>query len=71
MTRLLTTTAAALALTASAAQAQVTLTLWTESASAPEGVFAREFSEMDNGITIDVREIRFDDLVADTLRAFA
>lgn len=71
MTRLLTTTAFALAMTATAAQAQVTLTLWTEGGSAPEGVFAREFSEMDNGITIDVREIRFDDLVADTLRAFA
>ncbi len=71
MTRLMTTTALALSLAAGAAQAQVTLTLWTESASAPEGVFAREFSEMDNGITIDVREIRFDDLVADTLRAFA
>ena len=49
----------------------VTLTLWTESATAPEGVFAQEFSEMDNGITIDVREIRFDDLVTDTLRAVA
>lgn len=71
MHRLLTTTALALGLMAGAAQAQITLTLWTESASAPEGVFAREFSELDNGITVEVREIRFDDLVADTLRAFA
>ncbi len=71
MTRLMMTTALTLGLTATAAQAEVTLSLWTESATAPEGVFAREFSEMDNGITIDVREIRFDDLVADTLRAFA
>lgn len=49
----------------------VTLTMWTESSNAPEAVFANEFSEMDNGITIDVREVRFDDLVAETLRAFA
>ncbi len=64
--------AIAIAIGAGGAWAQdVTLTLWTESASAPEGVFAQEFSEMDNGITIDVREIRFDDLVTDTLRAVA
>jgi len=48
-----------------------TLTMWTESSNAPEAVFAKEFSDMDNGITIDVREVRFDDLVAETLRAFA
>ncbi len=71
MNRTFLTSALTLGLAATAAQADVELTLWTESATAPEGVFAREFSEMDNGITIDVREIRFDDLVADTLRAFA
>ncbi|MEM8789260.1 MAG: sugar ABC transporter substrate-binding protein [Pseudomonadota bacterium] len=72
MTRIFTASALALTIGASAAMAQdVTLTLWTESATAPEGVFAQEFSEMDNGITIDVREIRFDDLVTDTLRAVA
>ena len=72
MSRIITTSALALTIGASAAMAQdVTLTLWTESATAPEGIFAQEFSEMDNGITIDVREIRFDDLVTDTLRAFA
>lgn len=59
-------------LMASAAFAEdVTLTMWTESSNAPEGVFAKEFSDMDNGIKIDVREVRFDDLVAETLRAFA
>lgn len=72
MKRLIGTSALALLLGAPAAWAQdVTLTLWTESATAPEGVFAREFSELDNGITIDVREIRFDDLVTETLRAVA
>jgi multiple sugar transport system substrate-binding protein len=72
MTRTFATSALALSIGAGAAWAQdVTLTLWTESATAPEGIFAQEFSEMDNGITIDVREIRFDDLVTDTLRAVA
>ncbi len=72
MIRIYAASALAIAIGASAAMAQdVTLTLWTESATAPEGVFAQEFSEMDNGITIDVREIRFDDLVTDTLRAVA
>jgi multiple sugar transport system substrate-binding protein len=72
MIRTLATSALALSISAGAAFAQdVTLTLWTESATAPEGVFAQEFSAMDNGIAIDVREIRFDDLVTDTLRAVA
>ncbi len=72
MHRLITTSALGLALSAPAALAQTAdLTLWTESATAPEGVFAQEFSEMDNGVTIDVREIRFDNLVSDTLRAVA
>jgi len=71
MTRLLGATALAAALAAGPAAAQVTLELWTESAAAPETAFAQEFSEMDNGITIDIREIRFDDLVTDTLRAVA
>ena len=71
MKRLIGASALALALSTSGAFAQVTLTLWTESATAPESVFAQEFSDMDNGITVDVREIRFDDLVTDTLRAVA
>jgi len=47
------------------------LTMWTESATAPEAVFAKEFSDMDNGITIDVREVPFDNIVTETLRSFA
>lgn len=47
------------------------LTMWTESAAAPEAVFAKEFSDMDNGITIDVREVPFDNIVTETLRSFA
>ena len=49
----------------------VTLTMWTVANNAPEAVFAKEFSDMDNGIKIDVREIKFDDIIAETLRAFA
>jgi multiple sugar transport system substrate-binding protein len=72
MTRYIATSALALSIGAGAGWAQdVTLTLWTESATAPEGVFAQEFTEMDNGISIDVREIRIEDLVTDTLRAVA
>jgi multiple sugar transport system substrate-binding protein len=72
MTRIFATSALALALGAGGALAEdVTLTLWTESATAPEAVFAQEFSAMDNGITIEVRQIRFDDIVTETLRAVA
>lgn len=57
---------------ASAALAEdVTLTMWTVANNSPEVQFAKEFSELDNGITIDVREVKFDDLVAETLRAYA
>lgn len=49
----------------------ITLTLWTEQAQGAEATFAREFSEMDNGIKIEIREVRFDDIVTETLRAFA
>ena len=63
--------AALLTSTANVAAQDVTLTLWTESATGAEATFAGEFTEMDNGITIDVREIRFDDIVTENLRAFA
>jgi len=49
----------------------ITLTLWTEQAQGAEATFAREFSDMDNGIKIEIREVRFDDIVTETLRAFA
>lgn len=71
MKRTLTALAFSALLTSTALAQDVTLTLWTESATGAEATFAGEFSEMDNGITIDVREIRFDDIVTETLRAFA
>lgn len=71
MKKLTLATLAATLLSSAAYAEDITLTMWTESSNAPESVFAQEFSDMDNGITIDVREVRFDDLVAETLRAFA
>ena len=71
MKRLTLATLGATLLASTAFAQDVTLTMWTESSNAPEAVFAQEFSEMDNGVTIDVREVRFEDLVAETLRAFA
>ncbi|MEM9999692.1 MAG: sugar ABC transporter substrate-binding protein [Pseudomonadota bacterium] len=71
MKRLTLGTLAGMLMASTAFAQDITLTMWTESSNAPESVFAQEFSEMDNGITIDVREVRFDDLVAETLRAFA
>ena len=50
----------------------VTLALWSIDDQA-EGayIFSKEFSELDNGIKIEYREISFDDLVSEALRAFA
>ena len=63
---------AASLLAPSALAQDVTLTLWSDQgAEGVEGTFASEFSAMDNGIKIEVRQIRFDDLVTETLRAFA
>lgn len=71
MKRALTALAFSALLTSTAMAQDVTLTLWTESSTGAEATFANEFTEMDNGITIDIREVRFDDIVTETLRAFA
>jgi multiple sugar transport system substrate-binding protein len=71
MKHTLTALAFSALLTSTAMAQDVTLTLWTESATGAEATFANEFTEMDNGITIDIREVRFDDIVTETLRAFA
>lgn len=61
----------ALAMT-SAASAQTTITVWSlDDENQPALNLAREFSEMDNGITVEYREIQFDDVVAESMRAFA
>jgi len=68
------TLAATLALgPAAAAQDDVvTLTFWSgHGEGAMDHELAREFDEMNPDIAIEYRQIAFDDIVADTLRAFA
>ncbi|WP_196258090.1 ABC transporter substrate-binding protein [Pelagibacterium limicola] len=60
------------ALMASTALAQTTITVWSlDDENQPALNLAREFSEMDNGITVVYREIQFDDVVSESMRAFA
>ncbi|WP_404403511.1 ABC transporter substrate-binding protein [Pelagibacterium halotolerans] len=60
-----------LALT-SASAAQTTITVWSlDDENQPALNLAREFSEMDNGITVEYRQIQFDDVVSESMRAFA
>jgi len=55
-----------------AAQEDVTITIWSlDDENQPALNLAREFSEMDNGITVDYRQIQFDDVVSESMRAFA
>ncbi|MGK2226670.1 ABC transporter substrate-binding protein, partial [Devosia sp.] len=55
-----------------AAQEDVTITIWSlDDEKQPALNLAREFSEMDNGITVDYRQIQFDDVVSESMRAFA
>ncbi len=72
MQRLLSGLIGAGLLSTAALADDITLTLWSEQdATGVEGTFATEFSAMDNGITVEIRQVRFDDLVAETLRAVA
>jgi len=55
-----------------AAQEDVTITIWSlDDENQPALNLAREFSEMDNGIKVDYRQIQFDDVVSESMRAFA
>ncbi len=50
----------------------VTITVWSlDDENQPALNLAKEFSEMDNGIKVDYREIQFDDVVSESMRAFA
>ncbi|MFC0012448.1 ABC transporter substrate-binding protein [Devosia nitrariae] len=54
------------------AQENVTITVWSlDDENQPALNLAREFSEMDNGITVEYRQIQFDDVVSESMRAFA
>lgn len=55
-----------------AAAEDTTITIWSLDDSAEMTyIYSEEFTAMDNGITIDYREVNFDDLVAESMRAFA
>lgn len=50
----------------------VTLTMWSvDGEDEPAFIFAKEFSDLDNGIKIDYRLVNFNDLVSEAIRAFA
>ena len=50
----------------------VTITVWSlDDENQPATNLAKEFSDMDNGIKIEYREIQFDDVVSESMRAFA
>lgn len=50
----------------------VTITMWSaDDDIRPDYHYAKEFTDMDNGITIEYREIQFDDLVTEAMRAYA
>ncbi|WP_106743413.1 ABC transporter substrate-binding protein [Yoonia maritima] len=50
----------------------VTITIWSlDDENQPAMNLAQEFSDMDNGITVDYRMIQFDDVVTESMRAFA
>ncbi len=73
MRRLLVGSVATLLSLGSVAAAEdVTITIWAlDDENQPGFNLANEFSEMDNGITVNYREIQFDDVVAESMRAFA
>jgi multiple sugar transport system substrate-binding protein len=57
-----------------AAQDEVTITVWSIDGAnqiGPSDTFSKEFDEMDNGINVDYRILQFDEIVNETLRAFA
>ncbi|WP_297109855.1 sugar ABC transporter substrate-binding protein [uncultured Devosia sp.] len=54
------------------AQDEVTITIWSlDDANQPALNLAREFDEQEPGIKVEYREIQFDDVVSEAMRAFA
>ncbi|MGZ9809469.1 ABC transporter substrate-binding protein [Pseudoroseicyclus sp. H15] len=56
------------------AQDNVTVTVWSIDGAQSEGpsdTFSADFNALDNGITIDYRSVPFDEIVNETLRAYA
>ncbi|GGL76950.1 ABC transporter substrate-binding protein [Wenxinia marina] len=75
LTTLLGGAVSALALSGAAlAQEDVTITVWSIDGAnqvGPSDTFSADFNELDNGITIDYRVLQFDEIVNETLRAYA
>lgn len=68
------TAIAAVSLSTAALAEDVTITVWSIDGAnqiGPSDTFSKEFDEMDNGISIDYRALQFDEIVNETLRAFA
>lgn len=66
--------AIALATPVTAQDGGVTITVWSLDGSnrvGPSDTFSAEYNEMETGITIDYRILQFDELVNETLRAYA
>ena len=52
----------------------VTITVWSIDGAqsvGPSDTFSKEFDEMDNGINVEYRAMQFDEIVNETMRAFA
>lgn len=68
-------TLSVVALMGAAHAEDVTVTVWSidgsASANGPSVLFSKEFDEMDNGINVEYRAIPFDEIVNETLRAYA
>src|SRR5690554_3412844 len=65
---------ALVAATPAYAQEDVTITVWSIDGAnqvGPSDTFSAEFDEMDNGINVEYRILQFDEIVNETLRAFA
>ncbi len=57
-----------------AAQDEVTITVWSIDGAnqvGPSDTFSKEFNELGNGIKIEYRILQFDEIVNETLRAYA
>lgn len=55
-----------------AAQEEVTITVWSlDDENQPALNLAREFDELEPGIKVEYRQIQFDDVVSEAMRAFA
>ena len=64
--------AALLSIATTVAAEDVTITIWSlDDENQPAFNLANEFSEMDNGITVDYRLIQFDNVVTESMRAYA